>query len=336
MFGHLDTSKVVSGGCMAELFIYYRGKSFHVRDVHGGHWTLQQHRGGTYKASDGSPIDPQAEILHTYDTLSTRDLRKKKNGGGTYGRFQSPGASWLPSIRGSAHGAANVLLQQGSWAWYTGLGGAKRPPSRAVAHTYIPKRTHTEVMRAATLTEVGEEKSATDYARLRSRFLSVTSAHANIRYEWCHLVGHGMGGADTEINIVAGTAYQNTEQLILECVLHSYRMEGLEVEVQAKLAPGWDHLAESIWYQVKLGDHTIYSRTMDARRATRPDFKEYGAVAREMRKSINVGLENYYAAKEMTMEQYNFILSEFEHLPSEPDESAGLWTGLSRHVLGTS
>jgi hypothetical protein len=135
-----------------------------------------------------------------------------------------------------------------------------------------------------------------------------------------------MGGADTPANIVAATAYQNTEQLILECVLYGYRMEGLSVEVQAKLARGWAHLAESIRYHVKLNGQTLYTRTMDARRATRPDFTEYASVAREMRKSINIGLEQAFPADHINMDQWDIVQT---ISPDEPDESAGLWTALT-------
>jgi hypothetical protein len=135
-----------------------------------------------------------------------------------------------------------------------------------------------------------------------------------------------MGRPDDPGNIVAATAYQNTEQLILECVLYSYRMEGLNVEVQAKLAPSCAHLAESIWYCVKLNDKTIYSRTMDARRATRPDFKEYASVAREMRRSLNIGLQKAFPANDMNMDEREIVRT---LSPDEPDESAGLWISLA-------
>jgi hypothetical protein len=131
-----------------------------------------------------------------------------------------------------------------------------------------------------------------------------------------------MGRPDDPGNIVAATAYQNTEQLILDCVLYSYRMEGLNVEVQAKLAQGWADLAESIWYCVKLNDITIYSRTMDARRATRPDFKE----SREMRRSLNIGLQKAFPANDMNMDEWEIVRT---LSPDEPDESAGLWISLA-------
>ncbi|TKC81444.1 hypothetical protein FAZ69_27840 [Trinickia terrae] len=315
---------------MSELYAYFRGNSFHVRDLDGHHWTVRQGRAtgkGTRIPSDGSRIDPAEEHAKREGALSLKnEVVPRKTGSGTHGRFGTS-SGWVPPwIRGPAHGIANVLLQEGSWAWYTGWGDVKRPPAKEVKHGYRPKRGHKAAMDAATLKECGQALSATQYARLRSSGLSITSGHAYIAYEWCHLVAHGMGGSDSPDNIVAATAFQNTEQLILECVLYGYRMEGLEVEVQAKLARGWEHLGESIWYRVKLDDQTIYTRTMDCRRATRPDFKEYGAVAREMRRYINTALEKAYPADQMRMDAWELVQSQS---PDEVDESAGLWQSLT-------
>src|SRR5579863_6349603 len=39
-------------------------------------------------------------------------------------------------------------------------------------------------------------------------------------YEWCHLVAHGLGGEDEQGNLVAGSTYANSEQLMIERVLY--------------------------------------------------------------------------------------------------------------------
>ncbi|WP_321957828.1 hypothetical protein [Paraburkholderia bannensis] len=309
---------------MSDIFSYVRNNTIHVRDLHGGHWTVRQGRqtgNTTRETSDGSPIDPSSEIQKREAAYWLKDEhKKKKGGGGTYGRFDSHSGSPYSQLRGGTHGVANVLLQEGSWAWYTGQGDVKQQ-SIELKSGYVPERNHTVVMR-----EASDAASATEYALSRSSFFNATSGHANLRYEWCHLIAHGMRGPDTPNNIVAATAFQNTEQLILECVLYGYRTEGLSIDVQAKLAHGWDHLAESIWYRVILDKKTIYSRTMDARRATRPDFKEFGSVAREMRRCINTSLENAFPADDMNMDQWEIIQT---LSPNEPDQSAGLWSVLS-------
>src|SRR5262245_60047015 len=50
--------------------------------------------------------------------------------------------------------------------------------------------------------------SATEYATALGHI-----HNPPVRYEWCHLISHGLGGPDTSDNLVAATAFQNTEQL---------------------------------------------------------------------------------------------------------------------------
>ena len=254
----------------ADSTAYFRGETVHIRDTAGKHWAAQYH------PRSGAPY--------------TKKINK--SGAKLYGR-PSASTSFSDSLTSISHGLMNIVAQEGSWAWYTGFGGKKTPPERDVSHTYVPARHHRAAMDAATFAELGASFSATDYAR-KGHGAFGTRGHSSIPYEWCHLISHGLGGLDIEGNIVAATKYQNTEQLILECVLYEYRMEGLSILVQAKLAKGTAHLAESIYYEVRLNGTRAYSRTMDARRATNVTYGEYASVAQGMRQSINAALLKQY------------------------------------------
>jgi hypothetical protein len=251
---------------------YFRGQSLHIRNTAGKHWVVQEH------SRSGAPY--------------TKSVPKK--GMNLFGRPTGAAQGLGVAARGLGHGAMNFVLQEGSWAWYTGFGGKKKQ-NGVVEHGYVPARMHTAVMKAATLVEVKKELSATDYAR-NGHGNWKTGGHSNIPYEWCHLVAHGLKGPDHEDNIVAATKFQNTEQLIIEAVLYEYRMEGLAVDVQAKLATGTAHLAESIFYEVTLDGKRAYSRTMDARRATNVSYTEFSNEAAKIRASINQALAGQYPA----------------------------------------
>lgn len=271
--------------------VYRRGDSHHVRDTEGNHWTVRISSGGT--------------VHHR------SERRRRAGGSGAFTRFAPHGQG--VSLLGLGHGVMNFLTQEGSWAWYTGRGGEKRRTGR-VEHTYVPTRTQGTSMANATNAELGKSLSATGYAR-EGHGAYWTRGHSAIRYEWCHLVAHGMGGSDEQDNLVAATRHQNTEQFILECVLYGYRMEGFTVDVAAKLAKGTDHLAESIHYQVLLGGRSAYRRTMDCRRATQPSWPEFRSVARDMRAWLNAALAEAYPS-DLSPEESEYIDEEL------PDESA--------------
>jgi hypothetical protein len=250
--------------------LYVRNGTLHIRDDSGGHWTAAFH------SRSGQPY---------HRPIGRAGMKLYGRPTGNYGFFTH-------GVRSFRHGLMNAALQEGAWAWYTGLGGTKEQ-SGTVAHTYIPARAHTVAMTQATSDELGEAMSATAYAR-RGHGAAGTRGHSAINYEWCHLVAHGLGGSDVPGNLVAATCFQNTEQLIIEAVLYEYRMEGLQIKVSAKLASGTDHLAESIYYEILLGGQRVYGRTMDARRATNVSYSEVGNIAREIRIGLNNGLASAF------------------------------------------
>jgi hypothetical protein len=317
-----------------EYSVYRRDGTYYIRDLKGNRWTVQL-RYGTRELSDGSPINPYEEILQEDDRSIVRVIPKSGRAP-TYGRFSnyknaSPGKIAQRRFRAANHGLMNFVLLQGSWAWLVPYENKKQPPMHDLRHGFVGKRIHTKQMKAATLAEVGEELSATQYAR-KGGLLTFNKGHSAISYDWCHLVGHGLLGKDIPGNIVAATAFQNSEQLILETVLHDYRMEKLMLNVEAKLAYGWKHLAESIWFRVMLNGDTIYSRTMDARRATKPDFNEYTEVSTDMRRQLNRGLKKHYSGDDMTMDTFEAISSRLGIV--DPAQSTGLWKSLMETFQG--
>jgi hypothetical protein len=252
---------------------YRRGNTLHIRDTSGHHWTIQAH------PKSGAPYS------RPFPKASSKYYGRPKGQSGI-----------SDALVGISHGLMNMVSQEGAWAWYTGFGDIKTTDVHEVEHGYVPKRNHTANMNLATLAELGSVHTATEYARA-GHGAFFTRGHSGIRYEWCHLISHGLRGSDAPENIVAATAFQNTEQLVLENTLYEYRMEGLQVRVQAKLASGTRHLAESIYYKVMLeNDAVAYTRTMDARRATNPAYGELAAIAQDMRDAINTALAYHYPA----------------------------------------
>jgi hypothetical protein len=62
-------------------------------------------------------------------------------------------------------------------------------------------------------------------------------ARIRTEQEWCHLFGHGDGGAETPENFVSGSKHCNSEQLALELAQRLYRDKGIRVKVSAYLMP---------------------------------------------------------------------------------------------------
>ncbi|MEM7165155.1 MAG: DNA/RNA non-specific endonuclease [Planctomycetota bacterium] len=240
------------------IYAYRRGASVHVRNECGDHWYLNQYGSFTRVSRSGAKLHGRPAVPRGFVTKA-----------------------WVLQ-RSVRHRLMNAVTAEGSWAWYFGRGerkGADAP--YAVEHRYVPRRKRLETL-------LGHR--ADDYAR-QSEHGWATRGHSSISYEWCHLIAHGLGGSDNKKNVVAATAYCNTEQLILECVLYEYRQEGLSVDVQAKLAKGTEHLGECINYSVNYKGSTVYSRLLDCRRATNVTYNDFAVVSADMREKINAKLK---------------------------------------------
>lgn len=106
-------------------------------------------------------------------------------------------------------------------------------------------------------------------------------------YEWCHLVGHGEGGAENAGNLVAATKSANTEQLAIEEGFRKARLsaafrrkrksDGIDLllKVTAYTIPGHNDVA--LWIRYRIVDqasNVVIDYRIDGRAKgfTRPQF----------------------------------------------------------------
>ena len=147
------------------------------------------------------------------------------------------------------------------------------------------KRTYPQNMLTATTTEgLCPTNSATVYAAF---FGAPVIAGG---YNWCHLIGHGAGGSDAANNILAGSTHCNSEQLQIEKIAYQYRSKGVSLSCQAQRHGNSQYLARSITYYVKVNGRTVYTRQMDAFRATKPSFIEVAKVGNDITEAITDAL----------------------------------------------
>lgn len=83
----------------------------------------------------------------------------------------------------------------------------------------------------------------------------------NIRWEWLHLVAHMISGASSQNsnNLVAGSAYSNTEMMFAEANLNYLARvypNGFDLTVRATLIPS-THIATAIYYIIKTSDFEL-------------------------------------------------------------------------------
>lgn len=100
----------------------------------------------------------------------------------------------------------------------------------------------------------GQTYSATNYATWCKSRHPALGINNNVRWEWCHLLAHSMGGADNETNIVAAVKGNNTEQLAIETALQMYRCESIfELQVTAARLnnPDCIYIGNIIKYEVR-------------------------------------------------------------------------------------
>lgn len=143
------------------------------------------------------------------------------------------------------------------------------------------KRTYAANMLVATTTEgLRPTNSATVYAAF---FGAPVIAGG---YNWCHLIGHGAGGSDDPSNILAGSTHCNSEQLQIEKIAYQYRNKGVGLSCQSERFSNSLYLARYITYRVSVNGKVVYTRRMDAFRATKPSFVEVAKVAEDLTKAI--------------------------------------------------
>ena len=244
-------------GAEGRVYRYKEGDTEHARDDAGHHWVKRTHY------SSGKEYWTQQK--HKKHSLHGRGTKNTNMG------------------RGFVHGLMNVLSLQGGWNALRPFGyGKTKTVTNEVGYAYYPKRRYAQNMSQAAQQEMGVnyDVSATAYAR---HF----GGHKKISYNWCHLGSFGLSGDDSVENIVVATTHNNTEQMAIEQALYDYKDKGFTVKVKARLARGTDHLAEYIYYQVWWGNFLVYSRTMDARRATEPTYKEIAGIKTSVRRALH-------------------------------------------------
>lgn len=236
------------------LTFYYRGHepAIHVRDLHGGHHTVVL-RNGTYVATAQGTAPPW------YNRVAWRGKR--------FTRSQPPD---LPAMFKGA-GPGEVLPS----LW------VDLPQSQSTS-----RRTSNQGMTramAGLFPHLAPPVSATTYANALGWQGS---------YEWCHLIAHSMGGGDGPNNVVAGTANNNSEQLIVENLLSCYRQEqAFLMRVSARLqdAGNGRYMGLAIRYEVSDGN-SIRAMYFDSQTQRVPSGIHVEAVMENLARWLNLSL----------------------------------------------
>jgi hypothetical protein len=142
------------------------------------------------------------------------------------------------------------------------------------------RRAPNQGMNGPTQGLTGNRMSATDYAAWYQGRHPNGPVRAHTRWEWCHLLAHGMHGADDETNIVAARRNNNSEQLAIENALHLYRQEkAFTMKISAALVDGNDgqYIGNVIKYRIRCvhggGDLVIYLDCLHAPRPSQIHFQ---------------------------------------------------------------
>jgi hypothetical protein len=222
-----------------------------------------------------------------HDIPNFHQMGLESTGGGGRGRFYGHlGPDTV--ARDVGHGLMNIALLQGNWARINpGSRASKSTGRELVIPTYTDRFGDYNP-------DTPPKRNADTYARDQG---GLRQGHANVQYNWCHLHGHGLGGSDEPDNVVCATTHCNTEQLEIESWLKQAATANpevkFEIEVEAQLAFGTEHLAENISYRVFADKWMIYSAWLDARRATEPTTRE--------RRRIHWRLDNAFQASRSTL-----------------------------------
>lgn len=244
-------------GAKGRVYRYHEGETEHARDDAGNHWVKRKHY--------SSKKEYWTEVDHGSQNLHGRGTPKTNKG------------------KGFTHGLMNVLALQGGWNAFRPVGyGGSKVVTNDVGYAYYPKRRYRENM-----SEVAQDELGVNHNVSASQYARHFGGHRKVKYNWCHLGSFGLTGDDSVENIVVATTHNNTEQMAIEQALYDYKDKGFSVKIKARLARGTDHLAEYIYYEVWYGNFLVYTRTLDARRATEPTFKEISGIKTSVRRALN-------------------------------------------------
>lgn len=233
---------------------------------------------GSERATDGKN--------HWYMNRHGTWTRIRKTSVPSYNRFQ-PGTTG----RGGAR-KGSLSVRKGSAASYSDVKRRVDPnqvvivQAQQVVAMIHKKRTYAANMLAATTAEgICATNSATTYAAAFPGAPVIAGG-----YNWCHLIGHGAGGSDDASNILAGSTHCNSEQLQIEKIVYAYRNKGVSLSCQVQRHAHSLYLARSITYHVSVNGRRVYTRVMDAFRATKPTFVEVAKVANDLTEAITGAL----------------------------------------------
>lgn len=142
-------------------------------------------------------------------------------------------------------------------------------------------------------------KSPPDYVRSMVNATGYSSADAyaldclknecpNVFFNWCHLVGRGVGGTDDVENVMAGTTHCNSEQLEIESMLYLMtNVPDLWLKVTAIPKGHHAHLAGTIIYQVRARNTgREFTHKINGLRTLIPSALEFRAVREQLLKSL--------------------------------------------------
>jgi hypothetical protein len=171
-----------------------------------------------------------SEILYFHRYISPAQLRqkglKKKN------RPNEPRKAQLPPM---VRGDKKEVIKQAK------PDGVKKKAGEDKAPIHI-RRPGNRAKREKQCDAFGGE-SATQ------KFSATVQSRPRTDQEWCHLQGHGDGGANHATNLVAGSEHCNTEQLAMEVAQRKRKTE-IGLKVEAYLRPGCADVAD--WMRYKL------------------------------------------------------------------------------------
>ncbi|MEJ2407347.1 MAG: hypothetical protein P8171_24340 [Candidatus Thiodiazotropha sp.] len=140
----------------------------------------------------------------------------------------------------------------------------------------------------------GAACSATRYAIWCDGRNTAAGIKSTVRWEWCHLLAHSMGGADNATNIVAAVKGNNTEQLAIENTLQMYRRENMfHMKVTAACLNGADmrHMGDVIKYEIRC-EHggTDFVHYLDCLNVPAPSEIHYYDLSRSVATWANIKL----------------------------------------------
>jgi len=188
----------------------------------------------------------------------------------SYNRFRN-----YPAGRGAPRKASMRVLK-GSGASYfpkRRVGVVKHAPPTLATGPSKAKRVYREVMETAVAVDGITTKDATAYAQHVAPLLAGT-----LRFNWCHLHGHGAGGSDQAANIVVASEHANSEQLAIEKVYYRYVNKGIAFSAAAHIVKDTTYLASKIICGLYLGGKLIYQREIDGFLAQKPSIPELLSV----------------------------------------------------------